>query len=180
MSGRFGIGLVIEGEAQVTIIRLQEAIASRTGNDYGLKQPPHITLKRPFTVATDVQLSNAIRLLDELARKLSTMKIRFTKIGTFPNHTVYLVPDSSSNRKLRSAYEDIAAAYIHFGDPYPKPIFHCTLAHQLSNVEFDSALQEFEQYEFNDIHTTCTQLVLLREHENSWIPHHYSNLVAHK
>jgi 2'-5' RNA ligase len=92
MSYTIGIGALIEGEAFNDVRSLELTAAAVTHNFAGLGQPPHITVKRPFTVPTEEDIKKVQQVVHELCKQTAAFNVQLAGFGHFGDTTLYLTP----------------------------------------------------------------------------------------
>lgn len=92
---QIGFGVLLEGEHFNYTRRVELKLRQWFGANDGLKQPPHITFKAPFTVSS---IEPFATYLDELAATTLPFDVTIEGVGAFPPHVLYL--DVQPNRRL--------------------------------------------------------------------------------
>ena len=90
MSFTIGIGAIIEGEQLNAVRNLELGAATETTNFSGLSQPPHVTVKRPFTVNSADDIEKAKAILSTIAESISPLEIQYEEFGNFGESTLFL------------------------------------------------------------------------------------------
>ena len=107
---QIGFGILLEKEHFNYARRLELELRQWFGSNEGLKQPPHITFKAPFTVNSMEPFAN---YLDELAATTHPFDVTVEGFGAFPPHVLYL--DVEPNQELFALHtrvlEELDSAY---------------------------------------------------------------------
>ncbi len=135
-----GIGALIEGEANNNIRKIELGLADKIGNSKGLGQPPHISVKRSFTVPDLATIAQVEALMHEIAKKSRPFDVGLEGVGSFADKVLYL--KVLANDSLQTMHQDYLNAFRPVlpesigkleGD---KMVFHSTLAMGLTPEEF--------------------------------------------
>ncbi|HEX8763372.1 MAG TPA: 2'-5' RNA ligase family protein, partial [Candidatus Saccharimonadales bacterium] len=97
MSFTVGIGALLDTKTSNTVRFLELTAADATKNFDGLAQPPHITVKRPFSVASLEDIEKLQALLEGLAQKTPAFNVHYSGMGSFGNSTLFLAVQSSKD-----------------------------------------------------------------------------------
>lgn len=168
---KIGIGLLIEDDAYNKLRDLELIVSSETGNELGLFQPPHITIKRPFEADQDTFV-NAKRILREFCGSVQEFEIDLGIYRTFGNEVIYAFTDVSKiisiQKSLLEKFEKINVMPDEFdADKY---IAHSTIALDLSPNEFEIAESKLLNYKGKTITTLISKVGLfLNVDERHWI-----------
>lgn len=125
---------------------LQWASSRITGNQYGLDQPPHITIKTAFDDGNGEDLQPGRMLVDSIASETGPFSVAYTGIGVFAPHVVYLdVLESPElvrlhQRALRESLERFRSPPGPFEGPNVK--FHTSIAFTTERTEKVKAVAE--------------------------------------
>jgi len=120
MSFTIGIGVLIESEAFNDIRSLELTAAAATNNFAGLGQPPHITVKRPFTVATEEDIRQVQQAVHDICEQAAQFDVQLTGFGSFGDTTLYLTPQACPQlvslhtqllAKLQAVFGEVEAAF---------------------------------------------------------------------
>lgn len=168
---KIGVGLLIDDDAHNELRDLELIVSSNTGNELGLFQPPHITIKRPFE-ADQNTFVNAKKILKEFCSSIEAFEINLGIYRTFGNEVVYAYTEDSkivaAQKTLLEMFEKISVMPDEFD--VDKYIAHSTIALDLSLSEFEIAKSELQNYKSKTITTLVSRVGLfLNVDERHWI-----------
>lgn len=142
MKYRIGIGLLLP-DLQFNFVRNIELNLHNSNEvTLGLSQPPHITIKRPFTLNSKGELDSFIERLTHMCLKPCT--VRYKEVTVFPDNTVYFsIEDNSDLHDLHKRTLDICKEFNIGPDELEgdNVIFHTSLALGLSDNQSRTALR---------------------------------------
>ncbi len=168
---KIGIGLLIDDDAHNELRDLELVVSSKTGNELGLFQPPHITIKRPFE-ADQNTFVDAKKILKEFCSSVEEFEINLGIYRTFGNEVIYAFTEDSkiipAKKTLLEKFEKIDVMPDEFdADKY---IAHSTIALGLSSSDFELAESELQNYKSKNITTLISRVGLfLNVDEKHWI-----------
>lgn len=142
-----GVGALIEQE-QFNILRnIELSLAVKTGNWYGLGQPPHIAIKRPFQMekARLEYVQSAVR---QVAQGFGRFSVRLSGCANFDKKVLYIqVGDNAMLFDLHDQLLTTLASLYKKSNQSKGPdmIFHSTLAMNLSPEEYEIASSEMKK-----------------------------------
>ena len=145
MSYRIGIGLLIDAPFYNNIRSLELEIAGATKNSAGLRQPPHVTVKRTFEVDSIADITKCAEIMGMVAKKYNSIPLSFQGIANFHKKVMYMQVAPSS--PLRRMHKDLLTALeLKFSNARStleadEMVFHTTLAMELSSEQFGIARQ---------------------------------------
>jgi 2'-5' RNA ligase len=130
MSYKIGIGILLPPRVSNLTREVELDVAAQINNFKGLTQPPHITVKRPFELASKSELDSFISTLEEIDHS-SLSPMAYTSVDSFPDGSLYLAVDR--NDSLRLLHEKLLEHCTAFNiqpDQFEgnAVIFHTTLA----------------------------------------------------
>jgi len=168
---KIGVGLLIDDNAHNELRDLELIISSKTGNELGLFQPPHITIKRPFEADQDTFVQ-AKKILKEFCSSVEEFEINLGIYKTFGNEVIYAFTDDSKiisvQKTLLEKFEKINVIPDEFD--VGKYIAHSTIGLGLSSNEFEIAESELRNYKSKSIDTLISRVGLfLNVDEKHWI-----------
>ena len=147
MSFTIGIGVLLEEAANNRLRELELLIAQATGNWTGLGQPPHVTIKVPFEVASMEDIHKTGVLMHRLAAQTKSFPVEIYGFGNFGEQVVYGVVKNSdeftglSNPLIDALISDDQKREYERG----RMIFHSTLGLKLNSREYKLAIKKLEQ-----------------------------------
>jgi 2'-5' RNA ligase len=137
---QIGYGILLDGEIYNFMRKMELLLFDRYKIQKGLCQPPHITIKPPFTV-DDISVYQTY--LDELCQKIEPFDIELEGFNSFGKKVIYL--DVKKSSKLDEIYQTIFSDIRSKFNPEIKKddmVFHATLAYDDLNEEsFDEAYE---------------------------------------
>lgn len=145
MSYRIGIGLLIDAPFYDKIRPLELEIAEATKNYAGLRQPPHVTVKRTFEVDSIADITKCAEIMGTVAEKYNPIPLSFHGVANFNEKVIYMQVAPSS--PLRHMHKDLLTALeSKFSNARStleadEMVFHTTLTMQLSLEQFNIARQ---------------------------------------
>lgn len=168
---KIGVGLLLEDDAHNELRDLELIISGKTGNELGLFQPPHITIKRPFDADRDTFM-NAKTILKKFSDSVEAFEISLGIYRSFGEEVVYAYTEDSkiiaAQKALLEMFEKINVEPDEFD--VSKYIAHSTIALDLSSDEFEIAKSELQNYEGKTITTLITRVGLfLNVDQRHWI-----------
>lgn len=168
---KIGIGLLIDDDAHNELRDLELIVSSKTGNELGLFQPPHITIKRPFE-ADQNTFVYVKKILKEFCSSVEEFEINLGIYRTFGNEVIYAYTEDSkvisAQKTLLEKLEKINVMPDEFD--VDKYIAHSTIALDLSFNEFELAESELQNYKGKSINTLISRVGLfLNVDERHWI-----------
>jgi 2'-5' RNA ligase len=139
---KVGVGALLKGELFNATRLLEINLAFETNLWRGLDQPPHITIKRPFTINNYDMFTKVLEAFDNIANNTEPFTINFEGIQNF-NHKVLFLKVSASE-ELTSLHEKLVVAMLAVDGASKLPaectdemVFHTTLALDLEEDEFE-------------------------------------------
>ena len=174
-----GFGVLLEGECFNYARRVELELRRWFGMNDGLKQPPHITFKTPFTVSSIEPFAN---YLDELAATTLPFDVTVEGVGAFAPHVLYL--DVQPNQQLFALHtrvlQELASTYqVPSGRFEGQQVkFHSTVAiGDPASNGFDEAKEWLRQGSPSLTFTVQTfGLFYYLEPDGGWIVCHQSRL----
>jgi len=168
---KIGVGLLIDDNAHNELRDLELIVSSKTGNELGLYQPPHITIKRPFE-ADQNTFVDAKKILKEFCGSMDEFEINLGIYRTFGNEVVYAYTEDSkivfAQGILLKKLEKINVIPDEFD--VDKYILHSTIELGLSPNEFEIAKSNLQNYKSKTITTLISRVGLfLNVDEKHWI-----------
>lgn len=147
MKQSIGIGALIEDEAFNALRKIELQIASKSGNWYGLFQPPHITIKRPFK-ADNKALQTTKKLMFDLAAQTLAFDVVLQSIEHFGTNVVYA--SLQETKKLNDMHvwliDNLRKNSVAVGDNESQTmIYHSTLTMNTTKVQFNAAIIEAQK-----------------------------------
>lgn len=92
---KVGYGFILEDQL-FNVVRLYELdIFQSLGVHQGLRQPPHITIKRPFTIDSE-NIPSHKKLLHEFATHTRKLNVSYGPVKWFGNDTAYIAINSDA------------------------------------------------------------------------------------
>ena len=149
MSYLIGVGLLFEDERFNQLRELELFLAEHIGNDYALRQPPHVTVKRPIKVANSLEIEKVIKIVSDLASETGVIPIHVVGISNFSKKVLYI--QIAKNEQLASIHRKLVDLFsINFENSVgeleqDKMVFHSTLATNLTNNEFALSSQLLDE-----------------------------------
>jgi 2'-5' RNA ligase len=147
MQYKLGVAVLLDDATSNQIRLLELEVASATSNAYGLRQPPHITVKRPFEVSSHAEAAAFSEDVRSIARVTSTFTLAISGSGDFGGKVVYLpVATEDDSAQLRALPETLLETAAHYNasiDEYEatgRPTFHATIAMGLDDQQHTAAL----------------------------------------
>ncbi len=168
---KIGIGLLIDDDAHNDLRDLEIIVSNATGNELGLFQPPHITIKRPFE-ADQNTFEDTKKILKDFSEAVEEFRIDLGIYKTFSNEVLYAYPDETkivdAQKILLEMLDKISIKPDEFD--VEKYIAHSTIALGLSPNEFEIAESKLHNYESKTITTVISKIGLfLNVDEKHWI-----------
>jgi len=168
---KIGVGLLIDDDAHNELRDLELIVSRKTGNELGLFQPPHITIKRPFE-ADQNTFVDAKKILKEFSGSIEEFEISLGIYRTFGNEVVYAYTEDSkivfAQKILLEKLEKINVIPDEFD--IDKYVAHSTIALGLSTDEFETAKSNLQNYKRKTITTLISRVGLfLNVDEKHWI-----------
>ena len=138
---KIGIGLLVEGALFNALRELQLRLIQATNNSYGIKQPPHVTVRRPFVPTKIDDVARVCALIDDMAKRHNPIDVTLQSLGCFGDRVCYLAvaPSSELLQVQQSIEEALLKASMPVTESGDAPIFHVTLAHNLTADQFVTA-----------------------------------------
>ncbi len=170
---KMGIGLLIEDDA-FNIVRDLQLTVSRTANNVnGLKQPPHITVKRPQTLNHPSEIDNMFAIVDDIAARHHQVDVTLDSIGNFTDKVMYLgIADTT---ELKQIHQQIAHSLT--AQTTEQPIFHATLAHGLTADQFAVAQKELKYIQAElPLKISLKKIGCFMEVDGHWVVVHIKEL----
>lgn len=155
MSYLIGVGLLLENERFNQVRKLELFLSEQIGNEHALRQPPHITVKRPFMVANSREVEKVIKIVSDLALKTEVIPIQFTGISNFSQKVIYI--QVAKNDQLASVHRQLIDLFsLEFEHSVgeleqDKMVFHSTLATNLTNDEFVLGSRLLNEWKGSDL-----------------------------
>lgn len=144
-----GIGVLLEGVAFNELRALEMELAERVGNTNGLVQPPHITVKAPFSVPDYDTVRQVISAMEEIAERIPPFSIELNGFADFGGSVLFAkVTPNEEIRALHQHYLTRIEAIVpgargqFEGD---NVVFHSSIALGLNPPQFDNALKHLQQ-----------------------------------
>lgn len=103
---KIGIGLLPDSSTFNHIRQLELKMAFSLGENPGLNQPPHITVKRPFDITTVEQLNEIRQLTADIAANASAFKLAYQRVNNFGESTLFL--SVTANERLSALHADLS------------------------------------------------------------------------
>jgi len=168
---KIGVGLLIDNEAHNELRDLELVVSSKTGNELGLFQPPHITIKRPFE-ADQNTFVDVKKILKEFCSSVEEFEVNLGVYRTFGNEVIYAYMEDSkiisAKKILLEKLEKINVIPDEFDED--KYIAHSTISLGLSSNEFRIAESELQNYKDKTMTTLISRVGLfLNVDEKHWI-----------
>lgn len=139
-----GVGLIIDDEYFFNMLRDYQLQATKsTTNFVGLSQPPHITIKSPFSVSNERALEQVYKTIESFAASQPKLEVSFSEFGSFGTGTIYLQPNPTDQLVL--AHRRLLKVLLDNHGIGPNKlegglmVFHATVANGLSESEFKIA-----------------------------------------
>lgn len=157
-----GIGILFDTAVTNDLREIELRLASVTGNLNGLRQPPHITIKRPF----EIESESIEHVTEDLKRLLGNYKpflVSLQGVDSFGTSVLYA--NVERNDMLTLLHKDLVSAFAKY-QTAPDPlegdnvVFHSTLAAGLSTPECTKALDMLEDEHGISISTTANEVGL--------------------
>lgn len=149
MTYKIGVGILLEDELHNQVREIQLRIADVTGNWQGLCQPPHITVKRPFEVASLHGLEHYSESITKATAELKPFEVKLATFGDFGGETLFVRAEAKSE-ELSDVHRHLVsiAGAANTTDQFEGDVmvFHSTIARGLTKSQFDAA-----QHELKDI-----------------------------
>jgi|GEM_PF-3321507 len=168
---KIGVGLLIDDDAHNELRDLELIVSSKTGNELGLYQPPHITIKRPFD-ADQNTFVDAKKILKEFCSSVEEFEINLGIYRTFGNEVMYAFTEDSKIISLQKTLLEKFKQVNVMPDDFDtdKYIAHSTIALDLSSNEFELIESELRNYKGKTINTLISRVGLfLNVDERHWI-----------
>lgn len=143
MTYTIGIGALIQDDAFNHIRAIELDTAKVTSNYQGLAQPPHVTVKRPFTVEDVASIKKAGQLMHTIASQVNSFELTLNGISNFADKVWYL--KVKQNDTLNNLHERCLDALtplfsgckgVFEGD---KMVFHSTVTMDITPEQFKLA-----------------------------------------
>jgi 2'-5' RNA ligase len=156
MSYTIGIGALLDTETFNLVRSLELDAALATRNYAGLGQPPHVTIKRPFQVATLDDVNKLCKLLSDTAQQTSAFNLSYSGLNNFGDSTLFLAVRPS--KELQKLHESLlstlktmfkSAESLHEGK---EMVFHTSVAVNLEKGQLQTAKEKLR----NDVAVSCT------------------------
>jgi len=175
---RIGVGLLIEDEAFNRMRFAQMGVARATGVDFGLLQPPHITVVRPFEVEEIEDIYHVVRTIESASKEFYAKDIDFSALEAFGNSTLYFKPDEISFLNhmhlyiKRQIFRDVTLKDSSTVDGR-ELIFHSTIAYKLNDLQFKKGqIWLGSQEGLVPIHAHLRKIGLFLQVNGQWIVIH--------
>ena len=168
-SFKIGIGLLIEEDAFNVMRQSQLRLTRATNNSIGLQQPPHITVRSPLTLNNLADIDHMITITNELAAQYTSVNIVLDSVRTFTDKVIYFsVAEINELMHLHKKINSMLQI-----DTHEPPIFHATLAHELSSDEFAVASNEIKNLQKAlPLKTSLKKIGCFMEVNGQWIVIH--------
>ncbi len=156
MSYTVGIGALLDTETFNLVRSLELTSATATQNYVGLGQPPHITIKRPFQVATMADVEKVRKLLSDIAEQTVAFDVQYSGLGNFGDTTLFLAVQPSAELKelhekllatLQTMFDSIES--LHEG---AEMVFHTSVAVGLQKDQLQIAKGKLSE----DVAVSCS------------------------
>lgn len=148
MAYTIGIGVLIDGEQFNKLRAIELRLADKTGNTEGLGQPPHVTVKRPFSVETVSAISQVAVIMKEVSANFHPFVLKLKTHANFDREVLYAqVEENHTLTKLHRDLLEALSPLLPKENPLEGPdmIFHSTLAMGLSDKEYGQAEAELQK-----------------------------------
>jgi 2'-5' RNA ligase len=167
MQYKLGVAILLDDETSNRMRLLELEVASATSNTCGLKQPPHITVKRPFEVSTYAEAAAFSEEVRSVAQVTSAFSLVISGSGNFGEKVVYLPVVAEDNdaqlQALTKGLLEVTFRYDASIDEYEavgQPAFHATIAMGLNGQQQVQALDIVRKAAFNAT-TVANRLAVL-------------------
>lgn len=143
MAYTIGVGVLFEEEFNNAIRRIELALLGAVDSNNGLRQPPHVTIKRPCHINGDTDIDHAMALVKNFAKDTDSFMVKFGAVGKFGDSVLYL--SVQENQLLVRLHQSLVESFeSRFGNTTgafegDKVIFHTTLAMGLTLEELEKA-----------------------------------------
>ncbi len=95
-----GIGILIEDSNIFNQCRdIELRISEATNTTFGLRQPPHITIKRPFEISDYTKLQDILESVGGWARRQTSFSIEWKGFGNFGDAARFIAVQPSERLK---------------------------------------------------------------------------------
>jgi 2'-5' RNA ligase len=155
MSYTIGIGALLDTKTFNLVRSLELTSASATQNYAGLGQPPHITIKRPFQVATMEDVEKLRKLLSNVTQQTAAFDVQYLGLGNFGDTTLFLAVQPSA--ELQELHEKLLstlqATFGSVESPHEgkEMVFHTSIAVSLQKDQLQLAKGKLTE----DTATSC-------------------------
>lgn len=160
MTYTVGIGLLFDAEHFNKVRAIELDLAEKTGNDRGLRQPPHVTVKRPFEITGSGELDQVAKIVSTVASVTSKVRVEFDGAGYFGDKVAYL--RAVETKQLTDLHERLAGALQKVFDESAQEfegsqmVFHTTLMSNLTEEEFKATSQLLGRIDVSGVHFSST------------------------
>jgi hypothetical protein len=184
MKYSIGAGLILDQVQHNFVRNLELEITRNTNNSSGLCQPPHVTVKRPFTVGSTEDVVRYAAMVAQIAKETQPIELCFQEPASFSHSTVYLpavATDGSVLMNLHRLLLDAAnGAYSSAQDAYEGTamVFHSSIALGLSEQQHLNTMKLLRDKVVSHEHFTLNRLGLFLsiDEGKNWIIVHESLL----
>lgn len=177
-----GIGILLEGDVFNHARFVELELARVTGSNHGLVQPPHVTVKAPFSVPNLGAVQDVVTLMNSVAQKTKPFLMELDGFGNFAQSVIYLrVTPTPELVNMHDSYLRI------IGEQFPhsrgsfegaQAVFHSSVALGLTSEQCSMAeahLQNSGLFKYRRTMLVRTVGLFLNLN-NQWIVVHESEL----
>lgn len=152
MQYSIGIGVLLEGLVFNELRALEMQLAEQISNSDGLVQPPHITVKTPFSVPDLRSVAKVIEIMTEITANTPPFTLELNGFGSFAQSVLYaqVAPNKHLSRLHQQCLTQIESFFPGARGPYEGDniVFHSSIALGLSEKQIDDALKTLERIGF--------------------------------